>query len=599
MTAVPTRAQVPIKSTWNHESVFPSFDAWREEYQATMAKLPDIEGFKGTLSQCPERLAEWFDFHQALARRVWTLYMYPVMWSACDGNNEEIKGMVGQAQGLAGQFMAGAAFAEPELLAMDADELQSWLGEDDLQLYQQHIDDLLRKKKHILSGEVEAVLGLLSDPLGRIESIRSALNDMDLKFEPAKDSDGAPQPLVQSTVNKLLASSDRKTRKNTWINYADSYLKFQNTLATIYLASVKRNVAMARLRGYESVLQAKLSPNNIPVEVFHDLIDTYKKHIPAWHRYWDVRRRALGCETIHPWDIWAPLTDRDPELSYPEAVDMIADGMAPLGDDYVNTLRRGCLDERWVDYAINEGKSEGAFSFGAYDSYPFIMMSFDGNLSSMSTLAHELGHSMHSHYTRAHQPFHYSNYSMFVAEVASNFNQAMVRAHLFAREDDRDFQLALIQEAMDNIHRYFFIMPTLARFELEVHTRMENDEPLTPETLNEIMSGFYAEGYGETMSDDRRRTGITWAQFGHLYEAYYTFQYATGISAAHALANAILAGNDADAVERYLDFLRAGSSDYSIPVLKAAGVDMSTPLAVEETFKVLEGLVGRLEGLVE
>ena len=598
MTTVPARSDVPSESTWNHESVFASFDAWREEYQAAMDKLPAIEGYKGTLSQGPERLAEWFDFYQALARRVWTLFMYPVMWQACDGNNEDIKGMVGQAQGLAGQFMAGAAFAEPELLALDGDQLQAWLQSDDLKLYQHHIDDLLRKKKHVLSGEVESVLGLLSDPLGRIESIRSALNDMDLKFEPAAGSDGAPQPLVQSTINKLLASSERETRKNAWQNYADSYLEFQNTFATTYLASVTRDVALARLRGYESVLQAKLSPNNIPVEVFHNLIDTYKKHIPTWHRYWDVRRRALGYETIHPWDVWAPLTESDPSLSYPEAVEMIADGMAPLGEDYVATMRRGCLVERWVDYAINEGKSEGAFSFGTYDSHPFIMMSFDGNLSSMSTLAHELGHSMHSHYTRAHQPFVYSNYSMFAAEVASNFNQAMVRAHLFAGHDDRDFQLALIQEAMDNIHRYFFIMPTLARFELEVHTRMENDEPLTPETLNEIMADFYAEGYGETMSDDRRRTGITWAQFGHLYEAYYTFQYATGISAAHALANAILAGDDAGAVGRYHTFLKAGGSEYAIPALDAAGVDMSTPLAVEETFKVLEGLVDRLEGLL-
>ena len=598
MPTVAARADVPIESTWNHESVFPAFDAWRDEYQAAVAAVGEIAPFQGTLAQSPERLAEWFDRYAAIARRVWTLFMYPVMWQACDGNNEEIKGMVGQAQGLAGQFSAAVAFAEPELLAMDDGTLLGWLELDALGMYQHHIDDLLRKKKHVLSAEVEAALGLLSDPLGRIESIRSALNDMDLTFEAAADSAGAPQPLVQSTINNLLADSDREVRKNAWQNYADSYLKFNNTLATTYLASVKSNVVRARMRGYESVLHAKLSPSNIPVEVFHNLIDTYRKHIPTWHRYWDVRRRALGYDTIHPWDIWAPLTSDDPGLSFPEAVDMIAEGMAPLGADYVNVMRRGCLEERWVDYAINEGKSEGAFSFGTYDSLPFIMMSFDGNLSSMSTLAHELGHSMHSYYTRATQPFVYSHYSMFAAEVASNFNQAMVRAHLFARNDDRSFQLALIQEAMDNIHRYFFIMPTLARFELEVHTRMENDEPLTPETLNQIMSDFYAEGYGETMSDDPRRTGITWAQFGHLYEAYYTFQYATGISAAHALANAILAGADSDAVDRYLAFLRAGGSDYPIPALQAAGVDMSTPLAVEETFAVLEGLVDRLEGLI-
>ena len=598
MTTVPARADVPTESTWNHESVFPTFEAWRAEYQAAAAALSDIEAFQGSLAQGAQRLAQWLDFQQALARRVWTLYMYTAMWNACDGNNEAIKGMLGQAQGLAGQFMAGIAFAKPELLALDEATLRSWLLKDALRPYQHHIEDLLRSKKHVLSAEVEAVLGLLGDPLSRFESIRSALNDLDLRFDAASDSAGAPQPLVQSTRDKLLAAEDRELRRSAWQNYADQYIAHENTLAAAYLASVKSNVVQARLRGYESVLEAKLAPNNIPVAVFHNLIDTYKQHIPTWHRYWDVRRRALGYETIHPWDIWAPLTAAAPQLSFAEAVDMIAEGMAPLGADYVARMKRGCLQERWVDHAINDGKSEGAFSYGSYDSHPFIMMSFDGGLSSMSTLAHELGHSMHSYYTRKHQPYVYSNYSMFAAEVASNFNQALVRAHLFGRHQGADFRLALIQEAMDNIHRYFFIMPTLARFEYEVHSRMENDEPLTPATLNAIMAGFFAEGYGETLTDDAARTGITWAQFGHLYEAYYTFQYATGISAAHALANGILGGEDAGAVARYLAFLRAGGSDYPLPALQAAGVDMSSPRPVAETFMVLEGLVDRLESLV-
>ena len=598
MSTVPARQDVPIESTWDHESVFPSFEAWREEYQATSAALNGIAAYKGTLSDSAARLAEWFEFSSGLARRVWKVYMYPALWQECDGQHEAIKGMVGQAQGLVGQYMAATAFADPELLAMNRDTLSTWTREEDaLKLYQHYISDLLRTQKHVLSGEVEAVLGMLSEPLNRIASIRSALTNRDMNFAPARSSDGETRPLVQSARDKLLSDSDRQIRKTAWENYADRFLEMNNTLAATYLASVKRNVVMARLRGYDSVLHAKLAPNSIPVEVFHNLIDTYRQHIPTWHRYWDVRRRALGYETIHPYDLWAPLTDNEPQLSFEEAVDKIASGMAPLGDAYVQQLRRGCLEERWVDYAINDGKSEGAFSNGSYDTHPFIMMSFDGSLSSMGTLAHELGHSMHSYYTRRHQPFIYSSYSMFVAEVASNFNQAMVRAHLFASSDDRGFQLALIQEAMDNIHRYFFIMPTLARFEYEVHTRMENDAPLTPDRLNDIMSKFYAEGYGETMSDDPRRTGSAWAQFGHLYEPYYTFQYATGISAAHALANAILAGDDA-AVERYLGFLAAGAADYPLNVLKAAGVDMSTPQAVEETFKVLENLVDRLESLI-
>jgi len=600
MSSVPARQDVPVEETWDHESVFDSFDAWREEYNAVSEKLPEIDAFKGTLADSPDRLLEWFEFYATIMRRAFTVYMYPSLWIECDGNNKTIMGMAGQAQGLVGQVRARASFSDPELLAIDADTLQSWMDDnDDLKLYQKYIDDLQREQKHVLSAEVEEVIGMLSDPLGRIANVRNALTNMDMTFEPAIGKDGTEYELVQSTRDQLLANPDREVRKTTWNNYADTFLDYNNTLANAYLLSVKTNVQMARLRGYDSVLHSKLSPNNIPVEVFHNLIDTYKKHIPTWHRYWDVRRRAMGLDTIHPYDIWAPLTQSDPNLKFTEAVEMISAGMQPLGDDYVTTLRRGCLEERWVDYAINEGKAEGAFSDGSYDTHPFIMMSYDGNLSSMSTLAHELGHSMHSYYTRKHQPFIYSNYSMFVAEVASNFNQAMVRHHLFATQDDRDFQLALIQEAMDNIHRYFFIMPTLARFELEVHTRMENDEPLTPDTLNEIMSELYAEGYGDTMTDDPTRTGSTWSQFIHLYEPYYTFQYATGISAAHALANNILSGDDSDAVSRYLNFLSTGDAEYPIDALEHAGVDMSTPQAVEETFGVLEALIDRLDRLID
>ena len=600
MSAVPERSEVAIESTWNHESVFADFDAWRDAYDSVSADIGDLAALQGTLSQSPSQLAAWFARWSDISRRVWKVYAFPMMWQACDGNHEAIKGMLGQAQGLYGNYLAAVAFADPELLAMDAEVLRAWARQDEsLQDYQQYIRNLLRTRKHVLSAEVESALGMISEPLGRIESIRAALINVDMRFEPASNSVGGQEPLVQSTINKLLADSDRETRRTAWNNYADGFLAHNNTLAAAYLASVKRNVVMARLRGYDSVLHAKLAPNNIPLEVFHNLIDTCVKHLPTWHRYWDARRRVMGYDSIRPYDLWAPLTSDDPRLTFAEAVELIAEGMAPLGDDYVQVMRRGCLEERWVDYAINEGKSEGAFSDGAYDTHPFIMMSFDGSLSSMGTLAHELGHSLHSWLTRKHQPFVNSNYSMFAAEVASNFNQAMTRAHLFANHDDRDFQLALIQEAMDNIHRYFFIMPTLARFELEVHTRMENDEPLTPDALNEIMSGLYAEGYGATMTDDPRRTGSAWAQFGHLYEPYYTFQYATGISAAHALANGILAGDDPDAVKRYLAFLRKGGAEYPIDALREAGVDMSTPAAVEETFSVLEGLVDRLESLAE
>jgi len=599
-TQVPDRSDIPKQQTWNAESVFESFDAWRAEYNAVRDELLTIDDYNGVISSSPEKLAEWMTVYSLLAQRVSKLFFFPRMWLACDSDNETVKGLQGQASSLASQFMAKVAFASPELLAMDEATLRAWVSENDaLSVYQQYVEDLLRQKAHVRSAEVEAIMGMLSEPFSGVGQARQILTNTDLKFADATDSDGNAVGITQSNMDALKGSEDRDLRRTAWNSYADAHLDFHNTLAQIYLTSVKQNVLQARIRGYDTVLESRLAPHNIPVEVFHNLINTYKANIPTWHRYWDVRRRALGYDTIHPYDIWAPLTDNEPKITFEDAVGMIADGMHWLGEDYVETVRTGCLDQRWVDYAVNKGKRQGAFSSGTYDTYPFIMMSFDNTLGAMSTLAHELGHSMHSLNSRKTQPYVYSGYSMFVAEVASNFNQVMVRAHLFGQDNDRDFELGMIQEAMGNIHRYFFIMPTLARFEYEVHTRVENGEPVTPDTLNEIMSQFYAEGYGETLTDDSKRTGITWAQFNHLYVPYYTFQYATGISAAHALANNIMSGEDAGAVERYLTFLQSGSRDYPINVLETAGVDMSTPAAVEETFGVLADLVDRLEGLIE
>jgi len=404
--------------------------------------------------------------------------------------------------------------------------------------------------------------------------------------------------VTQSNIEEIKKHPDRKIRQSGMDNYADAYLGLRHTYAGNYIAAAKQAATVAKIRGYDSVLQYKLAPYNIPTDVFHNLIETFKNKLPIWHRYWDVKRRLLKLDEMRPYDIWAPLTEKQPEYSFAEAVDLIGKGMSPLGERYVNTVRKGCLEDRWVDYGRNKGKSQGAFSYGTYDTYPCIMLSYDNSLTEVSTLAHELGHSMHSYLTHENQSYTDSHYSMFVAEVASNFNQAMVRDHLFKTNDDRDFQLAVIQEAMDNIHRYFFIMPTLARFEFEVYRRLEAGEPLNADILQEIMGGFYAEGYGDTLKDDKERTSITWATFGHLYEPFYTFQYATGISAAHALCYGILEGKE-NAVDNYLKFLSLGNSVYPLEALATGGVDMLSSEPVEAGFKVLEALIDRLEKLID
>jgi len=419
----------------------------------------------------------------------------------------------------------------------------------------------------------------------------------EIRFAPATSSRGEEIPIAHGTFLKLLSDLDRQTRRTAWENYADGYLAVQQTLASNLAGSVKQFLFLARARGYSSALEASQAPNNVPVEVFHQTIETFRKHQPVWHRYWALRRRVSGIKPLRSYDLRFPLTTSSPAVSYTQAVKWISEGLQPMGKDYVNILRRGCLEERWVDRSLNQGKYSGAFSSGCPGTYPFIMMSYHDSLKAMSTLAHELGHSMHSYLAWKTQPLVYGDYSLFVAEVASNFHQAMVRDYLLHTQSDPDFQIALLDEAMSNFHRYYFTMPLLARLELAMYGQVERGESLTADLLNGWFAEFLAQGYGGEVEVDPARDGITWATFGHLYEPFYVYQYTTGIAGAHALARRVLSG-DPRAAENYLNFLRAGHSLYPLEALKLAGVDLSTPEPVETTFAVLEGYIAQLERLL-
>jgi len=470
--------------------------------------------------------------------------------------------------------------------------------EPKLAVYKHHFDKIYRRKEHVRSPEVEELLSRLMDPFRTAASVHGVLSDADLKFRPARNSRGQEFDIAQGTIGKLLTDPDRELRKTAWENYADAYLQFKNTAANCIAAGVKQNVFLAKARNYGSALEAALYPNNVPVEVFHNLIEIYRKSLSIWHRYWRLRKEALGYDKLYVYDTRAPFTQEQPKVPYEQAVEWISEGLAPLGSEYVETMRRGLTEERWVDVYPNKGKRMGAFSSGSPGTYPFIMMSYNDDLFSLSTLAHELGHSLHSYFTWKTQPFIYARYSIFVAEVASNFNQALVRDYLLkTHEDDPEFQIAVIEEAMANFHRYFFIMPALARFEYEIHERVWRGEPLTAEGLIELMAELFAEGYGGEVELDEERVGITWAQFPtHLYANFYVYQYATGISGAHTLAERVLAG-EAGAAERYIEFLKAGGSLYPLEALKRAGVDLTSPEPVEQGFGVLERYVARLEEL--
>ncbi len=597
MSSLPLRSSVDKSHTWNAESVFATPEAWSVEVDSILASLPEIKKFEGTLKDAATLLSA-FETIEELMARMNRAYVYAGFSFSVDTTDQSAAAMNGKAQGLYGQVMATAAFLNPEVLAIGQKKLKKWMKEEPrLAVYEQFFNNLFRKHEHVRSGEVEEILGMLADPFSGAGEASSMLRNADMKIPSIKDKDGNEVELSESVINNLLALDDRAARAESWENYHATLLAYKNTLATNLATSIKQNVFLSRVRKHTDALEMMLSENNIPVSVFHALIETFKKNLPTWHRYFEIRRKALGLDTLEPYDIWAPLIPNHPKVPFTQAVEWIAEGLLPMGKDYVGILRNGALEERWVDVYPNKGKRSGAFSWGAPGTHPFIMMSYTDEVFSVSTLAHELGHSMHSYLTWQNQPFVYADYSLFAAEVASNFHQAMVRAHLLKVNPDKNFQIALIEEAMSNYYRYFFIMPTLARFELETHTRVENGQPLTADSMIELMADLFTEGFGGKVDVNREHVGMTWSRFGHLFTDYYVYAYATGIAGAHALAKRVL-NNEPNAVEDYLGFLKSGSSGYALDVLKKAGVDLTTPAPVEEAFAVMADYVDRLEKLL-
>ncbi len=594
---VPIRSEVDPRYTWNDTSVFASTDEWTAEMDALAAGLESMRGWQGRLSEGPGVLADAIEALDGYSQRVEKAIIYAYMAQAVDTTDQSATQRVGRAFGLAGQAQGATAFLNPELLALGHDTLKEWTAaEPRLAVYGHYFDDLFRRQAHVRSQEVEEVLGMAGDAFQGATSTFSKLTDSDFQFQPVRQG-GEELAVTQGSIDELLNSPDRNVRREAWENYHDQYLAYKNTLASNLATSIKQNVLEARVRRYETTLDMALFADNIPAAVFHNLIDTFKRHRSVWHRYWDVRRRALGVDAVHTFDVWAPLTTAKPQVPYEQAVDWIAEALSPLGDDYVRKLRRGCLEDRWIDLYPNQGKTSGAFSAGCQGMHPFIVMSYTSDALSMGTLAHELGHSMHSLLTWETQPHIYADYSLFAAEVASNFNQAMLRAHLLQQDIDPQLKIAVIEEAMSNFHRYFLEMPTLAQFELEMHKRVERGQGLTADDMINYMADLFAESYGEHAVVDRPRDGIRWATFGHLYADYYVYQYATGISGANALARRVLSGADG-AAEAYVGFLKAGGSKYPLDALRQAGVDLTTPEPVEAAFEVLSGLIDQLDELL-
>ena len=601
-TKLPSRSQVEKRFTWHGESVFPDEAGWEQAVETITERLPDLAEFKGHLGDSPDSLADWFDASERLHRLMGKVMVYSTMSYSVDTGNEASFARTDRARSVAAQLGSATAFALPEMIAIGFPTLREWVAGSPRLAHLGHYFDRIEKlQERIRSAEVEEILTQASDPLATALSVHSVMANTDLRFASAVGADGSEHEVAQGTISALLTSGDRELRRTAFESYADAHLAMQHSMAGSISGGVKRDIFYARARGFTSSLAAALEPNHIPPEVYHNIIQTFRDNVGTWHRYWRIRRKALSLDVLKPFDTRAQLGASTLKVPYEQAVDWIAEGVKPLGEEYVKVLRKGALEDRWVDIYPNKGKRMGAFSMGVPGTVPFIFMSYNDDIYSMSTLAHELGHSMHSHYARSTQPFIYANYGLFQAEVASNMHQALVRRHLLATRTDPATQLAVIEEAMSNFYRYFFIMPSLAMLELEMHQYVERGGAITADYLNNLMADLMLEVYGsevEVTGRDRDRIGSTWAQFHtHLYSNFYVYQYATGIAGADHLVERVANGDPA-AVQSYLAFLKSGGSMYPLEGLRLAGVDMNSPEPVNAAFATLTRMVSRLEELV-
>jgi len=597
-TRTPTREQIEERFKWNRESLFETVEAWEQAFEALQADLAGFAAAHAGFATGASPLAAALDDSFALMNRVERVLLYASLEYSVDTTDDDAAGRNSRARGLLARARAALSFLEPAILEIGSEQLQAWMQADPaLARYRHFLEDLQRQSQHVRSAEIEALLGMLYDPFAGAGGTMRALTDSDMQFGDAQGADGSSRQITQGTFNGMLTRPDRSLRADAWSKYFDRYLEHKRTLTSSLETSVKQAVFTARVRQHGSTLEAALFPYAIPTAVFHNLLETFQDQLPVWYRYFELRKRLLGVETLELYDVWAPLNEQPPVVPFEQAVEWIAAGLAPLGEEYVETVRRGVLQERWVDVYPNQGKRQGAFSTGTPGTHPFIVLSYDDTLYRMSTLAHELGHSMHSYLCWREQPLVYGDYSLFVAEVASNLHQALVRAYLLGTQTDPAFQVALIEEAFSNFHRYLLQMPTLARFELAMHREVEAGGGLTAETMIGRMADLLQEAYGPAMHIDRPRAGMTWATFGHLYVNFYVFQYATGIAAAQALARRLVAG-EPGAREQYLQFLRAGGSLHPLQALDLAGVDLRTPQPIVQAFEEIGRLVDRLEQLM-
>ncbi|MGN7469001.1 oligoendopeptidase F [Brevibacillus sp. SAFN-007a] len=594
---LPKRSDVPAEYKWRLEDIYATDADWEKDVQKAKLLTEQIAALKGTLGQSGEQLLAALTLQDELLKTLDTVYVYARMRRDEDNANSTYQALTDRATSLSTQVYGAISYIQPEILAIPTEELQTWINETEgLAHYRILLDEITRFKPHTLSAEEEALLANMSELASAPTKIFGMLNNADMKFPMITDENGEEVELTKGRYTQFMESKDRRVRKEAFQALYATYGKFRNTIAAALTSAIKGDVFYARTRKYPSALHAALFADNVDLSVYDNLIATIREHLPLMHRYIALRKKLLGVEELHMYDLYVPIVPEvDMKIPYDQAVATIKEALRPLGEEYGRVLAEG-FSNGWIDVHENEGKTSGAYSWGAYTTHPYVLMNYQDNLNNMFTLAHEMGHALHSYHSNQAQPYTYADYKIFVAEVASTLNEALLMHHLLQTTTDKKQRMYVINYYLEQFRGTVFRQTMFAEFEKIVHAKEEQGEPLTADSLSAIYRELNVAYHGPEMVVDHE-VDLEWARIPHFYRNFYVYKYATGFSAATSLSKQILEEGQ-PAVERYLQFLKSGSSDYPLNLLKKAGVDMTAPTPIAEALSVFKGLLDEMEQLL-
>lgn len=593
MSELKKRDEIKEEFKWKVEKIYANIDEWEKDFEELKSEAIKLKDYSGKLTT-GEIILEYFKVNEKISRKAENLYVYAHLKSDEDTSNSIYQSLMSKIDIYMAEFASYTAFFVPEILSLEDKFIKAEISRiEELKGFEFLINDILKEKPHILSKEMEELLAAASDCLDAPAAIHNILTNADMTFGRIKNEEGNDIELTEGNYSSFIKSKNKTVRKEAFQKLFGEYDKLKNTLATSLTASIKTFNFSGRVRKYNSALEASLNPNNIPVEVYKNAVKVINDNLASLHRYIKIKKKLLGLNEIHMYDLYVPVIELPKEkIEFNAGVDIVLEALKPLGAEYLDIFKSGIKDG-WIDIYENKGKKGGAYSWGAYDTLPYVLLNYNNELNDVSTLAHEMGHSIHSYYSRKEQPYYYANYTLFCAEVASTTNESLLIHYLIEKETDEKKKLYLINQELEQIRTTVFRQLMFAEFELYTHETLEKGIPLTAEDYNKAWHDLNVKYFGSEMIVDKE-IDVEWSRIPHFYSDFYVYQYATGYAAASAFSKAILEGKE-NAVEKYKGFLKAGGSDYPINILKNAGVDMTTNEPIEATIKRFNELLDMID----